>query len=234
MTTWMLDHLLGPGASPLDSKAVADGVDACERIAEAAQAGVDPSSRDSARRRALHGELALRISTSSSPFLSELRTRGRADDELADELIGLALAGWESTAAVVTSAVTLGLPRQATDAQIAELLRLYPPSWLIVRSLSGDEPWGSAGDLVVVSPWITHRSRAWDDAQRFEPSRPEDEPAPIPFGAGPRRCPADLYARTQLRVALQLWGGAAPQSGTPALIGHRSASLLPNHARRNT
>jgi cytochrome P450 len=94
------------------------------------------------------------------------------------------------------------LPR--TAAVFDEVLRLYPPAWLITRrSLDADELAGvevPSGALVIMSPWIVHRdAAAWPDPGRFDPSRFLDAdgsrrrdvstiPAYLPFGAGPRLC----------------------------------------------
>ena len=91
-----------------------------------------------------------------------------------------------------------------TAAVLDEVLRLYPPAWLVTRrslapdSLGGVEIPGDA--LVVMSPWLVHRhAAAWPDPERFDPSRFLDADgvrrrdvaamaAYIPFGAGPRLC----------------------------------------------
>jgi cytochrome P450 len=226
LTQWMLLDLTGAAPSKLPLGTLQAGVVAAERLAEAIQAGAPTTSADRGARAGLVDALAACMSGDRGRFVDELRHRGWTRSDIVDELIALALAGWESTAAAVTSAITIGLGQEPRDPEIAELLRLYPPSWLIVRSMRGDEGWGAAGDLAVVSPWVTQRSAAWADADRFDPDR-DDTPAAIPFGAGPRRCPADLYARTQLAVALGAFGGAAARPGHPTLIDHRSATLLP-------
>ena len=91
-----------------------------------------------------------------------------------------------------------------TAAVFDEVLRLYPPAWLITRrALADDELAGvavPAGALVIISPWIVHRDPgAWPEPERFAPSRFLDAdgsrrrdvpatPAYLPFGAGPRLC----------------------------------------------
>ncbi len=91
-----------------------------------------------------------------------------------------------------------------TTAVLDEVLRLYPPAWLVTRrSLVPDVLAGveiAAGSLVIVSPWLVHRDvNAWPDPEIFDPSRFLDEsgirrrdvltsPAYLPFGAGPRMC----------------------------------------------
>ncbi len=97
------------------------------------------------------------------------------------------------------------LPRLPfTAAVLDEVLRLYPPAWLVTRrSLEPDELGGvevPADALIIVSPWIVHRDeRLWPDPERFDPDRFLDEhgarrrdlvasSAYLPFGAGPRLC----------------------------------------------
>ena len=91
-----------------------------------------------------------------------------------------------------------------TSAVMDEVLRLYPPAWLVTRrSLAPDTLAGvevPADALVIISPWIVHRDpRAWPSPERFDPSRFLDvdgrrrrdavaSPAYLPFGAGPRLC----------------------------------------------
>ncbi len=93
-----------------------------------------------------------------------------------------------------------------TAAVLDEVLRLYPPAWLITRRALAPDVLGDAavevpaGALVVMSPWLVHRDgRAWPDPEAFDPSRFLDaegrrsrealaSSAYLPFGAGPRLC----------------------------------------------
>lgn len=91
-----------------------------------------------------------------------------------------------------------------TAAVLDEVLRLYPPAWLVTRrSLASDSIGGVAippDALIVMSPWLVHRDpSAWPDPDGFHPERFLDEsgcrrrdvaalPAYLPFGAGPRLC----------------------------------------------
>ena len=91
-----------------------------------------------------------------------------------------------------------------TAAVLDEVLRLYPPAWLITRrSLTDDELAGvkvAAGSLLIVSPWLVHRHESlWVDPEQFRPERFLDEAGQrrrdlvagagyLPFGAGPRLC----------------------------------------------
>jgi cytochrome P450 len=83
---------------------------------------------------------------------------------------------------------------------LRELLRLYPPGWLLPRRLVEPEVIDGvrirAGATVVVSPYLTHRLRAfWNRPLDFEPERFAEAAeerrhrwAYIPFGGGPHQC----------------------------------------------
>ena len=134
-------------------------------------------------------------------------------------------------------------------AVLDEVLRLYPPAWLITRrALAPDVIAGvriPAEALVIVSPWIVHRDAdVWPAPERFDPGRFLDEegrrrrdvvasPAYLPFGAGPRLCVgrdmallegvlvlASLVTRVDLEPA-----GRAPRA--VPLVTIRPASGLP-------
>jgi cytochrome P450 len=81
-----------------------------------------------------------------------------------------------------------------------ESLRLYPPAWGFARTALHPDTFGQytvpAGGLVVISPYVMHRSpRLWDrpeafDPDRFLPAASASRPkfAYVPFGSGPRMC----------------------------------------------
>jgi cytochrome P450 len=147
------------------------------------------------------------------------------------------------------------LPRLPYAAAVMdEVLRLYPPAWLVTRRsreadvLAGvDIPENS---LVIVSPWLVHRHEsAWPDPERFDPTRFLDadgarrrdlatEVAYLPFGAGPRLCIgrdmallegtlvlAGLISRIDLRSV-----GASPRA--LPLVTIRPEAGLPMRVRR--
>ena len=159
----------------------------------------------------------------------EEATTGASRDRMRDELITLLLAGHETTASTLgwafhlidehpevaerlhTEAVeVLGdrLPEHEdlrrltyTVAVVEEVMRLYPPVWLLPRIAQADDEIGGyhvpAGSDVVVVPYTLHRHPDfWTDAERFDPGRfdpanPAGRPpryAYVPFGAGPRFC----------------------------------------------
>ncbi|MGC4888412.1 cytochrome P450 [Micromonospora sp. DT227] len=147
---------------------------------------------------------------------------------LRDELVTLLLAGHETTASTLSWALYLvdkhpevreRLREEATTVLgdrlptfddlgrlrytamvIDEVVRLYPPVWILPRKTLADDVVGGyhvpAGVDVLICPYTLHRHRAfWDrpeefDPERFDPVRSTDRPryAYIPFGAGPRFC----------------------------------------------
>ncbi|WP_456249694.1 cytochrome P450 [Longispora urticae] len=83
---------------------------------------------------------------------------------------------------------------------VDEVMRMYPPVWLLPRLAVADDEVGGfhvpAGADVVLCPYTLHRHpEFWPDPhrfdpERFDPARATDRPryAYIPFGAGPRFC----------------------------------------------
>jgi cytochrome P450 len=97
-----------------------------------------------------------------------------------------------------------------------EAMRLYPPAWITGRhAVAADEIGGikiSAGTIVQVSPYVTHRHPAhWPNPEGFDPDRfaPElvksrAQHAYIPFGAGPRLCIGNQFALMEAHVILAM------------------------------
>jgi cytochrome P450 len=96
-----------------------------------------------------------------------------------------------------------------TEAFVREVLRLYPPQWLITRTALRDTEIDGhripAGTEVLVCPYLLHRDpRWWADPEEFRPSRwqgrdqPHARHAYLPFGAGPRVCPGSHLAMIHL------------------------------------
>ncbi|MFJ7905570.1 cytochrome P450 [Kitasatospora sp. NPDC096204] len=179
-------------------------------------------SRDGAR---IDGEDALSrliVATRQEPDRAVARQRMR------DELVTLLLAGHETTASTLgwtfyladrhpevmdrlhaEAVEVLGdrLPEfedlhrlRYTSMVVEEVMRLYPPVWILPRQAQADDEVGGyhvpAGADVLICPYTLHRHpRFWDapeqfDPERFDRDRAVDRPryAYIPFGAGPRFC----------------------------------------------
>ena len=167
-----------------------------------------------------------------------------SDRQIRDELINVFVAGHESSANAL--AFTLALLSQHPEARlrleaevrdtlsgahprpedlsrltftervIRESLRLYPPSWMLIRELREDDSIGGfripARTSLLISPYVTHRRpELWDDPERFDPDRfaPERRPpthkfAWAAFGGGPRVCLGQSFAMAELKVILAL------------------------------
>lgn len=131
---------------------------------------------------------------------------------------------------------------------VSESMRLYPPVWGLARSAEQDEVLGGyhipKGAYVVISPYVTHRLRAyWDNPEGFDPDRfsPErvaarkeagwPKHAYIPFSTGPRKCIGDHFAKMELLIIL----ATLLRRFSPSLVsGHRveldpSVTLRPKH-----
>lgn len=98
------------------------------------------------------------------------------------------------------------------DGAIRESLRLYPPTFRILRCTTDDVTLGEydvpEGARVWVELWSLGRDpRFWDDPESFDPDRwqgPADRPEGlfVPFGVGPRRCVGQHLAVSQVRLFL--------------------------------
>ena len=99
-----------------------------------------------------------------------------------------------------------------TERAIDEALRLYPPAHSLFRETTQPVTIGGhtipEGDVVYLPQWVIHRDeRWWDDPLVFRPERfagDADRPrfAFFPFGAGPRRCIGEPFARAEAKLAV--------------------------------
>lgn len=177
------------------------------------------------------------VDGAESPFLGRLRGAGWSTRTIAEELRGMVLAGWGSTTAATLSALALGAGAQMSRATADEVLRLYPPSFMIARTITEPPPRPLPfvpGEIVVVSPWLIHRDPAgWADPERFDPGRWRRQPRDrwfLPFGLGPRRCPAAAFARTQMTAAVDWYSArlSQPAARRVSLVESRSPALVPS------
>jgi cytochrome P450 len=184
---------------------------------------------------------------------------GLTDAEVHDHVITLLMAGHETTANALSW--TLHLLGNHPDAQaklhaelamlgdrlptsedlpgltytravVSEAMRIYPPAWMIGRTLSTDQEFGGwhvpAGSVVAVSPLLMHHDARWFpepdtfDPDRWLDARREGVPrhAYLPFGTGPRSCIGEQFAWAEAVTAL-------------AVIARRwSAQTDPDHTVR--
>jgi cytochrome P450 len=165
-----------------------------------------------------------------------------SDTELYDQVLTMVMAGHETTAKALTWTlhVLAGQPDIAgavrrelrlvlagrvptaadlpaldlTGRVVDEVIRLFPPVWLISRRATRDTELGGylvpAGALVCISPWTLHRNPAyWPDPERFDPDRflpgtaaGRPSHAYLPFGGGPRVCIGRAFALTEAALVL--------------------------------
>jgi cytochrome P450 len=99
-------------------------------------------------------------------------------------------------------------------AVVNEVLRLYPPAYLLARTAIAPFSVGGyefgTGETVLMSQWVMHRdSRYYDDADAFRPERwlngLADRLPPgayFPFGDGPRRCIGQGFAMLESALVI--------------------------------
>jgi cytochrome P450 len=129
-----------------------------------------------------------------------------ADRRLAAELEGLPLGAAPSIE---------DLPNFPYVEQVVEeALRLYPPLWLMTRRSIADDRLGEyfvpAGTEIYISPYFIQRQpRFWPLPDAFDPGRfaggeADSRPrlATCPFGAGPRNCIGEFFARVEMQLHL--------------------------------
>jgi len=97
---------------------------------------------------------------------------------------------------------------------IEEALRTYPPLWLMTRTTIKPDKLGEyavpAGTEIYISPYLLQRHpRLWQDPDRFDPDRFASGDSPeqnrlsmCPFGAGPRNCIGEFFARVEMQLHL--------------------------------
>jgi cytochrome P450 len=152
-----------------------------------------------------------------------------SDEQMRDEIMTLFIAGHETTANALTWALYLLAEhpevdepaaaaardgdRVYADRLIKEVLRLYPPAWIIGRESLRDVTLSDgrripAKTTVFLAPLVLHRNAGYyPDPERFEPDRWRDfDPPPfayVPFGGGARRCIGEDFARTETAIVLE-------------------------------
>ncbi|MGW2372856.1 cytochrome P450 [Kitasatospora sp. NPDC001683] len=193
--------------------------------------------------------------------------RGLSDGEIHDQVVTFLLAGMETSAATLSWAWTLlaanpavrerlhteldtvldGRPARHEDLPalpltariVSETLRLYPPAWILSRTVTVDTELGGhrlpAGATVLYSPYLLHRrADLFPCPDRFDPDRWLTTARPAagtytPFGLGARRCIGDAFGTTEAALALATI--AARWTVTPSrdrpIRPHRGSSLAP-------
>jgi cytochrome P450 len=152
-----------------------------------------------------------------------------SDEQIRDEIMTLFMAGHETTANTLTWSLFLLAQHDEVDRRAAlaaltgdrdylervvkEVLRLYPPAWIIGREtlrdvILSDGSHIPAKTTVFMVPLLLHRKpQCFRNPDAFEPDRwLESEPPPfayIPFGGGARRCIGDEFALRETTIVLE-------------------------------
>jgi cytochrome P450 len=194
------------------------------------------------------------------------------DRQLRDEIITIVLAGHETTANAISWALYLlskvpsaatelreelsrelpgqrvptadDLPRLAfTEAVVKESMRLFPPVWLVARSVEETVELGGytipKGHVVFISPYVMHHDRRFfPNPEGFEPARFLGEAAKaipkhayIPFIAGPRQCIGNTFAimEAQLIMATMLSRYELHLVAGQEIVASPTVTLRPEH-----
>ncbi len=151
------------------------------------------------------------------------------DEQIRDEIMTLFMAGHETTANALTWALYLLAQHPEIDQRTAvaaragdreyigrvvkEVLRLYPPAWIIGRETLHDVTLvdGSiipAKTTVFAAPLLLHRcAEYFPNPEAFDPDRwLAAEPPPfayVPFGGGARRCIGEEFALREATIVLE-------------------------------
>jgi cytochrome P450 len=159
----------------------------------------------------------------------DAETEQRPDDaQIRDEIMTLFMAGHETTSNLLTWTLYLlaqhpqieeraaAAAREGDRAYIVrvlkEVLRLYPPAWIIGREARTDVTLGGGafipeGMTVFLAPLILHRrAEYFPNPEAFDPDRwLNGDPPPfayVPFGGGARRCIGEEFAMREAAIVL--------------------------------
>ncbi len=151
-----------------------------------------------------------------------------SDQQIRDEIMTLFIAGHETTANALTFALVLLARNPAVEERTAsaacdgdgdyiarvikEVLRLYPPAWIVGRETLRDVSFSdgtsiAAKTTVFFAPLLLHRRADYfADPDVFDPDRwLRGEPptfAYVPFGGGARRCIGEEFALAEISAVL--------------------------------
>lgn len=167
-----------------------------------------------------------------------------------DEIVTFIVAGHETVASGLTWAWHLLMTHQdeysrlqdaGSDDEVfaravfEEVLRIYPPAWLITRrSLQTDVLSGReipADALIIMSPWVVHRDpHWWTQPEKFSPQRFLESSdarrlAYLPFGFGQRMCIGREMALLEGAIALAIIARRVTFTAAGKFDGGRIASV---------
>lgn len=182
-------------------------------------------------------------------------------DELYDNLLGLVVAGYETTAGTLAwclERITRDpellalLQREAREgdtdalrtATIAEVQRVRPivseTGRVAVQPFTLDEWHIPAGSTIVIeAPYLHDSHRYYDDPSAFDPDRfvhgRIDQSTWIPFGGGVRRCLGAAFAQAEMNIVLesvlQTWD-LVPAAAPAERVAFRGVTYAPDGGGR--
>lgn len=152
-----------------------------------------------------------------------------SDEQIRDEIMTLFMAGHETTANLLTWTLYLLAQHEAValraneaaasggrdyiERLLKEVLRLYPPAWIVGREALRDVTLSDgsfipATTTVFLVPLILHRRPEYfPNPDDFDPERWRGaDPPPfayVPFGGGARRCIGEEFAMREASIVLQ-------------------------------
>jgi len=126
-----------------------------------------------------------------------------------------------------------------TEQVIDEALRLYSPAHSLFREAATDVELDGytipEGDVLYLPQWVVHRDDWWwDEPTAFRPERfagDQDRPsfAFFPFGAGPRRCIGEGFARAEAKLVVAAFADAFEfERETETFEMHASLTAVPD------
>lgn len=149
-------------------------------------------------------------------LVAALRDAGVSRTPLLRILVSAAIASRLVPAAATTwtlRALALHRPADEPAHVVNEVLRLWPPTWLIARATHDEEvsgPWRlPAHAALMICVYAIHRDeRHYPHPETFQPSRWQDARPPVgtylPFGGGTRWCLGTHLAKAQLIEAVRV------------------------------
>jgi cytochrome P450 len=166
---------------------LAPALDTAQRHTERVIAGLIPADESSTSRRGRRFERAVEtLDRLAYRLIDERRAAGTEGDDV----LGMLLAARDEEGKA--------LPRRQVRDEVLTLVELGEGAARV-------EP----GELVLLSPWVTHRLPAlWPEPERFDPDRwatPDVPPHPFaffPFGGGARKCVGEAFAYLEATLVL--------------------------------
>lgn len=172
-------------------------------------------------------------------LVAALRDAGVPREPLVRILVSAAIAARLVPAAAnawTLRALAVHQPADEPAHVVDEVLRMWPPTWLIHRATHAEEdsgPWQfPAHAALMICPYAIHRDeRHFPDPAEFRPSRWREGRLPagayLPFGGGPRWCVGTHLAKAQLVEAVNVFRRYRLTDDSGPLTTDANATLHP-------